>query len=173
MIRLQTLFIFGFASLLGIILRAVFVDTFYPNLYAPDFILILVVALSIRAPNVWGLLGAFTLGLICDLATGSFLGPNAAGFIIAFGFMSIAATKMYADRIPAFMLLTLIASVIKSVIFLLILAYYVKAVPFSAPIIWAVVVEGILTSVFAPLILKLLSWKQDQSYLVKASKRFS
>ena len=55
-----------------------------PSAIAPDFILMFVVFLALYHPTAVGMVGAFLLGCAGDFASGEFVGPNAAGCVVAF-----------------------------------------------------------------------------------------
>ena len=157
----KVIIVFTVACFLGILVRATLAHTLYPVVFAPDFILVLVVALAVKYPSSRGVFAAFLLGLVSDFASGQFLGPSAAGCVVAFWLVVMVSTKMYADKAPAVMAVTFLASVSKSLTYLLILVLYADLSVVYRSVLLLVLYEAILTSIFAPIVIHALAWKQD------------
>ncbi len=75
---------FVLAALIGLTIQASVVHTSAPAAVAPDFILILTVAIALFYHSPGGALGAFLLGMLADFASAQYVGPNAAGCVVSF-----------------------------------------------------------------------------------------
>ena len=148
--------IFLIFALLGLGIQATIFHSTFPELPAPDFILILVVAVSRLYHTRWGVLGAFALGILADFASARYLGPNAAGCVIAFLIVGLIANRMYADKVIAIFFITAGTSVAKSLT--AILMFYMYVPDFSVPpsILKTVVLEALFTAMLAPVVLRFL-----------------
>lgn len=149
------------ACLFGLFLEGSVIHTALPLATAPDFILILVVLLALHTHSVPGVLGAFALGLFADFASGKFVGPNAAGCVVAYCLVSAIASRMYADKALAIVLITFLCSVAKSSMFALMQFIYVENV--FQEVVWMdmgrqIVWEAVLTALLAPVLLKIVHW---------------
>jgi rod shape-determining protein MreD len=130
-----------------------------PAAAAPDIIMVLVVVLGLHFRTVAAIIGAFCLGLLSDFASGQFVGPNAAASIVVFGLVGIIATRVYADRAIALMLIVFFCSLAKSVtvvsMYLFYLDDYISELT-RFPVLRTIGLEAVLSALVAPLVLKLL-----------------
>ena len=153
----KTILIFAFAALFGLVIQATVVHSLYPAAVAPDFILILVVFLGLQFGNVFGLIGAFLLGVAADFASGKFLCPHAAGCIVAFLSVILISRKVYADHFVTVMFLTFFVSIAKGLTYMVMLMVYVRADLFNFEIGKIVLFESMISAVVAPVVMFLLS----------------
>lgn len=160
---LKSVIVFFLAFLIGLFVQATLVHSFESAWVAPDFILILVVYLGLHHKSPAGAVGAFVLGLGADFAEARFVGPNAAGAVLAFCLTVEISNRIYAEKGPATVLVTVVASATKLVAYALMLMLYTKTNVFSGPFAWTVVKEIVLTALFAPLVMKLLGWGRGRS----------
>lgn len=157
----KSIFILFLYSFFALIVKSLVSHTFYPSSLSPDFLLILVTALALSFPDVRGLIFSLILGMLDDLASAYYLGPSAIGSIFAFYFTVFVSTKMYAERVFAKMLIVFIAFIVKFISKFLVLYLYVENFEPSGLILKNSLYEALLTCFFAPVVFKLLSWKQD------------
>ena len=156
MSQIRTILLFSVAVILGLFIQGTFVRSFAPGAYAPDIILILIVMVALSAPTVWGLLAAFILGLLADFSTALYVGPNAAGAVVAFGFVVFCSSKVFADKWLAISALTFVASCLKSLICLLMFGLYAGVNFFSIDYLNIALVEAVGSGLLAPIVMKLL-----------------
>ena len=152
---IKTITFITVAALMGLLIQATLVHSIYPAAVAPDFILVIVVYLSLTRRNVWGLIGAFFLGVLADFASGQFIGPNAAGSVIAFYVSAIVAEKIYADRGLAVVILSFIASLAKTLTVAAMLAIYLHIDFLGWKVLRVVIYEALLSALIAPILLGL------------------
>ena len=157
---LRVIVVFGVATIAGLLVDATLIHGLFPSAVAPDFVLVLVVALAFHFRHAGGACGAFILGLIADFASGEFLGPNAAGCVVAFGLVVVISEKVYAERASAAILLGAAASSAKSLTFVLMLAMYLNVNVLSTHAAGVLLTEAVLSGLVTPVILKALDWTQ-------------
>jgi rod shape-determining protein MreD len=147
-------FIFVAACIVGLVLQA----TLRANFFAvgPDFLVILVVILAVSYPNAGGVLGAFCLGLIYDLGSGQFLGPNAAGSVIAFLVAAGISRKMYAERIAGLAIVVLVCSLAKSTTFALMLSAFIESDLIKPYTLQVIMMEACFSALVAPFVVWLM-----------------
>jgi rod shape-determining protein MreD len=156
---LRVIILFLIACLLGIFVQSTMIHATMPSAAAPDIIVVLVVIIALQYRNISGVVGAFALGLLSDFASGQFVGPNAAAGVVVFGLVGAIASRVYADRSLAFMFIVFVCSLAKSAtvgaMYLIYLSQYTNQIAqFST--LKVVVVEAVLTSLIAPVVLRLL-----------------
>lgn len=156
----------------GIITQAVFIHSVYPSAIAPDFVLILVVYLGIYVRSPLGIIGAFFLGLVSDFASGQILGPNAAGSVVACLLSMQLSNKIYAERGLALSVIGFIASIVKSLVFILMLTFYV---PFTLSVFkmsQIVLIEALLTAALAPVLMAIINFFYARTPGNRGSREF-
>jgi len=118
-----------------------------------------VVVVSLKFRTVGGVIGVFLLGLLADFASGQFIGPNAAGSIVVFGLVGAIATRVYADRSTALMVIVFICSLAKSSALLLMYLFFLQGALgeyLQTVVLKTLVLEAVLSAAVAPIVLKLL-----------------
>lgn len=145
-------------SFIGLALQATVVHTVMPRSIAPDILVIVAVYLGLMLPRPQGVLLAFVLGLCGDFASGQFLGPQAGGLVVAFAVTVLGSGKLFAENSLALGLLTLVASVGKSAFLLGMLAIYLGSSHFGLSSLQSMLVEAVLSAIFAPLVFRVISF---------------
>lgn len=149
--------IFLFFTMIGLFISASVFHATFPAAVAPDFILILGVALAFYFPGKWGLLLAFSLGVLGDFASAQYLGPNAAGLVVAFCLVGMISNRLYADRFIALMILTFICSLAKSLtIFSMYFVFLPDKRTIFYPLFQTILLEALITAIMSPIVLALL-----------------
>ena len=166
----RTIFIFSIACILGLLVQATLVHAIFPSAIAPDFILVLVVFLGLKHNSVLGVVGAFMLGVAADFASGQFIGPNAAGCVVAFSLVLIVSKKVYAEHLVAVMFLTALCSFAKGLTQALMFLIYLKVDFFTGEIFRLIMIESTLSGIVSPIVIKLLLWSSYQT--PTATRRF-
>ena len=154
---------FAVAALIGLFITASVIHLSYPAAMAPDFILILVICLSLFYHNILGVLGAFALGLLADFASARYVGPNAGGAVVAFAFVGLIANRVYADKVIAVMIIAFLCTLVKTGTELCLLALSLPRFSLPESIVSAMLGEAFFTALFAPLVLRLLRLKQTSA----------
>lgn len=152
----KTIALFLLAFFVGLTLEATFIHGAFPALVGPDLILILVLYLAFHWRNTPGAVGAFILGVGEDFASARFIGPNAAGNVIAFLVVAALANRIYAEKGVASAVVAFLASVAKLGGLLLMLKIYIN-LPLSEVTLSTALIESTLTAVITPLILRFFS----------------
>ena len=147
--------IFFCAFILGLVIQATVFHTMFPASIAPDFLLILVFSLALNDRSALGAVGAFFLGLGGDFASARFVGPTAAGMVVAYCVIVACANHVYAERGPAVVIITFLASLVKSAVYALMLAVYTSVDVLTQHVLLLVFGEALVTALLAPLVLKL------------------
>ena len=111
---------------IGLVIQSTVFHALSFSVVAPDFILVLVVYLALHHRSVLGVFGAFLLGLAADFASGQFVGPNAAGAIIAYNVALLISQKIYAEHPLALMLISSLCSIAKNCAFAAMIRMYTK-----------------------------------------------
>jgi len=157
-------------GVLGLTVQStVFRDNF-PNLFAPDFILLLVLCLATRFNNTAGVFISFGLGLLADFASGQFLGPFAAGSVVAYSSLVYLSDKVFAEKGLALCFLAFFASILSSFTSLVVISSYRGLDLLSWATVSSILGEAILTGLLAPIVFRLTDFRGTTS---KASGQFS
>ena len=171
---MKIVFTFLFFAIVGLLINATIFHTTFPASAAPDFILILTVSLAFYYPEKEGLFLAFFLGILADCASAQYLGPNAAGAVVAFCVVGLIANRIYADKSFAVMIITFICSAAKMLTVLLMYSVYLsESVTPNLVIAKNIFLEAIITAFFAPLVLKILRKNQEVNNANFATKSSS
>ncbi|MFN8391644.1 MAG: rod shape-determining protein MreD [Bdellovibrionota bacterium] len=153
---MRVFFVFLVAGLIGLLIQATLIHASFPAAVAPDFIVILTVAVSLYYHTAWGALGAFCLGLFADFASADYLGPNAAGCVAAFCLVGLIANRVYADKGIAITIITFVCSIAKSATLLLLYYLYVDGFIVPDGIFGSASWEAFLSALLAPFVLRTL-----------------
>jgi len=141
----------------GLIIQGTLIHSLIPAAVAPDIILILSVFLALRFPSVWGMISVYAIGIAGDFASGQFVGPIACGCVVAFALTIYASKKVYLEHPVTLGLVILGVSICKSIVFLLMVSFYVEEAAvwtfYSARLI---VVEAALSGLIGPFITEFL-----------------
>ena len=148
--------VFILAFFLGLVIQGAVIRSLLPSIPAPDFILVLVfyIALYFRTP--WGVISAFGLGLAADAASGQFLGPQAAGCVVAFLVVLFFVDRIYAERGFAVVVVAFAASLGKSITCALLLCLYAKIDILTGMVMKTVLLEAIFSALLAPVLFWIL-----------------
>jgi rod shape-determining protein MreD len=141
--------------LLGIAAQGAVLHTVAPTAVVPDCIAILVVLLGVKKRSAAGSFGAFLLGLGGDFASGRFLGPSAAGCVLAYCLAVAVANRVYTERGVSLALLTVVCSFVKTATALLMVFLHTKLDIFTVNVLNGIVFEAALTGVLAPMVARI------------------
>ncbi len=158
---IRAIIIFLLFALVGLFIQSSVIHDSFPSALAPDFILILVVHLGLRFRTVPGLFGSFALGLLADFASGQYVGPHAAGAIVAFCLSGIIANRVYAEKNFALMLIAFLCCLAKSMTFIALLLLYRGAIWSGHELVSSLLIEAALTGFLAPFMLAALRWTRQ------------
>lgn len=149
---IRVIAVFTVTALLGLATNASLVHSTAPYAIAPDFILVLTVVLGFYQQNTVGVVGAFLLGLIADFGSAQFVGPNAAGCIVAFRLVGLIANRVYAEKAVAVFIIVFICSVVKSVAYLTVIYLYASTSG-GEDLAQIVLYEALFSGLVAPIVI--------------------
>lgn len=147
---------FFLAALIGLTIQASMIHTSSPAAVAPDLILVLTVAIALFYHSPGGAIGAFLLGLLADFASAQYLGPNAAGCVIAFCLVGLIANRVYADKLFAVFIIVFVCSIAKSLVTLSVYEFYLPEFALPEGVFRTMALEALFSAVLAPFVLRLL-----------------
>lgn len=140
-------------AFLGLLTNATLVHSTSPFAVAPDFILVLAVILGFYQQNVTGVIGAFMLGLLADFGSAQWLGPNAAGCIVAFRLVGLIANRVYAEKALAVFIIVFICSVAKSAAYLALVFLYSPAAVEGDDVLRLLMYEALVSGLVGPVVI--------------------
>ncbi|MCC6220499.1 MAG: rod shape-determining protein MreD [Deltaproteobacteria bacterium] len=146
---------FAFVAVVGVVLQATIIHSLFPSAIGPDLLLTLVLYLALQSYNPFGLFVAFLLGVFGDFASGLFVGPNAAGFILAFHLAAFMSRKIYADHPVIVALIAFCASIVKFAGFAITLSLS-AGINVTSGALMTVLWEALSTAICAPIVMSIL-----------------
>jgi rod shape-determining protein MreD len=169
---IKTPLVFLLFFLLGIFIQATLIHSLFPDVVVPDFLVILVVFLGIRSRNPLGAVGAFLIGVGGDFATARFVGPFAAGSVIAFYLTVFIADHLFSEKGFTVAFTAFVASLAKNVAAGVLLLFYTDFDFFRWKLLSTLLLEALFTALLCPLILKVITWgKELVTYGVVRTRR--
>lgn len=169
----KTVLLFFVAFVCGIFIQATLLHSVLPDIVAPDLLVILSVFLGLRARNSTAAIGAFIIGLGADFASAKFLGPSAAGSVVAFAATVFVANHFFSEKWFTVLFTTLIASFAKNLTQALVLAAFTEINLFQWQFLTTALLESSLTAACAPIVIKLLAprYQSAPSYSGRSTLR--
>ena len=122
----------------------------------PDFLVMLIIFVSLSIRNIYGLVFCFVLGLIFDLSSAVYLGPNAAGAVFAFMFIHYISQKIFAEHFSGLFILGLVISFLKQSICLIF--FYAFDINFGTYRLLGGISEAVFTAILTPFVVLSLLW---------------
>ena len=148
---IRVFFIFLFFTIFGLFIQGTLLPAVSPWFVTPDIILILILVTGLYVRNVRGLFTAFILGLISDFASVQYVGPHAAGALVAYWVVIIISQKVYVEHFIGLIVLGFVASFCKLVVYTSIIAIYQGIdLPFMAGA-KTVLLEALFTALLTPI----------------------
>ena len=146
--RMIVMLLFGFLALFiqGSVLKSLGPE----SMIVPNLILILVIFLAFYEVSVAGVFTAFLLGLQMDLGTGILLGPWAASFVAAYGFVSSVSQRVFVESPVAVAAVTFCSSLLVSFAVVAFVFQFRPAALDAFSYSLTMLLEGLLTAVIAP-----------------------
>jgi rod shape-determining protein MreD len=159
---LKTIITFFILSVFGVYLQSSLFSKLFTNPIAPDFILILVVWVSLFKEAKIALLGSFFLGLLSDFSSALYLGPPAAAAVVSCMFVQGVSKHVYAERFLSISFLSFFVSILKQLSARLIVLSFIGFQAIYDVSFYVLFGQAFLTAIFAPLIIQffLLSKKK-------------
>jgi len=169
----KTILLFFIAFICGVFIQGTLLHSVLPSIVSPDLLVILAVFLGLRARTPWGAVGAFIIGLGADFASAKFLGPCAAGSVVAFASTVFVANHFFSEKWFTVSITALLASLAKNLTQVFILVAFTEMELFKAQFFSTILIESVLTAAFAPLVVKLLAprYQASSSYSSRSSLR--
>lgn len=153
---IRALLLYGLVFFAGLFFQGSVISSTLPQAILPDILVVLQVYISLKHRNVRGLFGVYLLGLLADMATGVYLGPNAAAAILIFATAGLLANRVYAERIFAMVFISFICSILKSITIASLLMYYTNYEFVLMPFVRLVLFEAFATAFCAPIVIRIL-----------------
>jgi len=169
----KTILLFFVAFICGIFIQATLLHSVQPEIVAPDLLMILAVFLGLRARNASGAIGSFVIGLGADFASAKFLGPYAAGSVVAFAATVFVANHFFSEKWFTVLMTAFIASLAKNLTQATVLAAFTEINLFQWQFVFIGLLESVLTAVCAPVVIKLLAprYQASPSYSARSTLR--
>ena len=154
--KLSLLRIFIVLSL-SIVLQSSVVTHAMPAGFIPDLLLVVVLLASLRMENTMSLILAFSSGLFQDFTSGRYVGPHAAGSVVAVYFLIVISKHIYADRYASIALVCFLCAFLKqSVSYLVVMAFLgLRSLTFTA-LLLEIFYIALTSALFSPLVSRLL-----------------
>ena len=150
--------LYGLVLLIGLFFQSSVIGGVLPTAVVPDVLVVLIVYISLKYRSVRGLFGVYCLGLLADLASGVYIGPNAAGSVVVFACSGILANRVYAERVFAIVFISMVCSVCKSLTVVGLILTYTDSMWEITPLIKTIVFEALATACVAPIVVKILQF---------------
>lgn len=162
---IKTICIYALACFVGLWVQSTLISTLTTSPYTitPDIILVLVCCVGLQIKNPKGALLAFLLGMMSDFASAKFVGPAAAGMVVAYFSVVAISANVFADRALAICGIVFIASLLKSFVYALFLFMYVQDYEFSFQVVQFIAIETLLNVIISPFLIKFLIWVRGES----------
>lgn len=140
-------------AVIALMLQGVLGHLGLPPALIPQFLIILVVALSFSEVNSFGCVMSFCIGLLLDFSSAMLIGPWAGSCVVVFGVLAMLSQRLFIDSGVAAMVITFASVVVANVIFSLLGSEY-PAVTWEYP--QRVFGQALVTAIVAPLVLGFL-----------------
>ncbi len=157
---IRTILLFSIAFFIGIFFQATLIHSIFPDVVAPDVLVMLVVFLGLRSRTPWGAFGAFLIGLGGDFASAKFLGPFAAGSVAAFLGTVFLASHLFSEKGFTVGMTGAFASIVKNIVAALLLLLFTGENFFVLSSLRMLLLEALVTAIFCPFVIHALSWGQ-------------
>ncbi len=162
---LRTIFIFFMLSVAGVYIQSSFFPKVFPFSLSPDFILVLVVWIALFKEERSALLGAFFLGLLSDFASGLYLGPQAAGSVLACMLVQGVSRHVYADRFFSIAMVSGISSLVKQLAARILVLSFTGFQSIFDISLYVLFGQAALTAAVAPLIIHYVLFPRKKKVL--------
>ena len=142
---------------LSIVLQSSVVTHALPCGFVPDLLLVVVLLASLRMEGGPSLILAFLSGLFQDFTSGKYIGPHAAGSVVAVYFLLIISRHIYADRFASLMLVCFMCTLVKQVVSYLVVFTFLglESLTLSGSILQIFFI-ALISAFIAPLVSRLL-----------------
>lgn len=127
----------------------------------PDLLLIICVYLGLHQHSVAGAFGAFLLGYLQDTCSGSVVGLNAFAMCLVFSLVYLTSRRLWVDNAVSKVVLVFLASVLKTAVVLLLIAYFLPAATVWRTVASYLLLEAALAAVLSPAMFTVLARTQQ------------
>ena len=159
----RIILIFVVLSIVGLFLQSTVPPFGSHSFVTPDLVLITVIFIGLYVRSVWGVLGAFSLGLLSDFATAQYLGPGAAGAMICYWIVVFVSQRVFVEHFIGLIILGFLASLGKQITYLALLLGFVGLKLTWWQISKTVLIEAAFTAVLTPMIVLMLHVLDNKS----------
>ena len=154
----RVLITFLLLAFFGLSIQSTATHMFSVYASGPNLLLLLAIFIGLKNHKPSGAIGAFLIGLLGDFASAKYLGPSAAGTLVAYCLTVILSQRVYAEHPVTLAMVALLCSLARSVVYVLFLSMYVSSNIFSLETLKGVAFEAFLTAIVAPIVFKIIKW---------------
>jgi rod shape-determining protein MreD len=154
---MRTFTAIALAAACGVLLQTTLLPVLPFGGAAPDVVLVLCVYLGLYHHTVGGALGAFLLGYLQDGVSGGATGLNAFALSAVFLFVYLTSRRLWVDNLVSKIVLVFLASVIKTVTVVTLLAAFLAFEGVWGSVLWSMIVHAVLAAAIAPPMFALLA----------------
>ena len=142
-------------GVLALLIPGTVLRTVFPELVAPNLMIVLLVWLAFHEISPGGAVLAFLLGLELDFCSGMLLGPWAGAYVIVFGLLVLCSRRIFIESAAVVFLSAFSASLLSALLYhvMLVLVYGAARLELSA--LSTAVIEAGLSAFLAPLLFHL------------------
>lgn len=136
---------------------------FLPVWMVPNLCLAIVVYLGVYEANITGACLAFIVGLLLDLASGTYIGPWSGAFSAVFGVLAQGGKRMFLESGPTIAIMVGLSSICGTIVYLFLLSQF--------HLTWGDIFSGVLfgtallTAALSPVVFAVL-----RKFLVRKSQ---
>jgi rod shape-determining protein MreD len=129
-------------------------STLFQGLPLPDLPLIIVFYVAYARPSLEGVVLSFVLGYIDDVFNGAVIGSTSFSLVFVFAIVYLISKKVHFSTAGILVLGATVMALLKGTIIYIILSFFNFYIPFFTNVLPAV----LLTGLFAPAVIALVSW---------------
>jgi rod shape-determining protein MreD len=154
---MRTVLCFVAVAIAALLVQATLWQWFPLGGAVPDLLLILCVYLGLHQHTVGGALGAFFLGYAQDSFSGGAVGFNAFAMSLVFAVVYLTSRRLWVDNTISKIVLVFLASLMKTLVIVMLLAIFVSTDGVWATIAHHIVIEAAVAAALSPPIFSLLA----------------
>ena len=127
----------------------------------PDLLLIICVYLGLHRHSVRGAFGAFVLGYLQDMFSGSVVGLNTFAMCLVFTLVYLTSRSLWVDNVLSKIVLVFLASVLKTTAVLVLIAAFMSSAHLWQSVANYLVLEALLAAAVSPAMFAVLAHTQQ------------
>jgi rod shape-determining protein MreD len=150
-------FLFAVLAMIALLLQTSVLPRAAIGRATPDLLLIMCVYLGLQQHSVSGAIGAFVLGYLQDIFSGSVAGLNAFAMCIVFALVYLTSRRLWVDNVISKVVLVFLASVIKTAIILSLVAVFMSPERWSGPVLSYALLQALFAAALSPFVFAILT----------------